>query len=217
MDSNSVSIITATTDWGFVTILIQIIVSVTTCVAMVLTAVVAIYGITSWRREFRGKRDIELAEEVLELFYRAQDAIRAIRSPLGFQSEGKKVIERWKAEGIESNISMRAAVLTERFEEREEVFQKLHALRYRFAARFGKDKVKPFDGIKESVDKMFISANMLSMLQESRSYGEKTGNKKREYEADLTWADKEKDKITPMVEAAVKQIEGTCWEIIDSR
>jgi hypothetical protein len=32
---------------------------------------VAIYSIDSWRREFQGKRQIELAEETLAMFYEA--------------------------------------------------------------------------------------------------------------------------------------------------
>jgi hypothetical protein len=191
--------------------------------ATAFAACVVIYGINSWRREFKGKRDIELAEEVLELFYRAQDAIRAIRSPLGYASEGQKVIERLKTEKKESEISHWMAVLTERYECREEVFQKLHALRYRFIARFGKDKAKPFDDIKQSISKIFISAKMLFILQKPKKDGEidikdnaSINNKIRTYEADLTWGDDEKDEITPMVEAAVKQIEETCRKIIGS-
>ena len=61
--------------------------------AAIFVSGVAIYGIKSWRKEFKGKRDIELAEEVLELFYKAEDAITAIRSPLGYTSEGQRVIE----------------------------------------------------------------------------------------------------------------------------
>jgi len=36
---------------------------------------VAIYGIDSWRREHKGKRQLELAEETLALFYEARDVI----------------------------------------------------------------------------------------------------------------------------------------------
>jgi hypothetical protein len=215
MDNNNVNIAVE---------IIKALPTIVASVAATIASIVAIYGINSWRREFKGKRDIELAEEVLELFYRAQNAIRAIRSPLGHESEGGKVIERLKAEGKDSNISIQTAVLLERFEEREEIFQKLHALRYRFIARFGKDKAKPFDDMKQSINTMFISAKMLFILKESKKDGDvgtedkpSVNEKIREYEANLTWGDDEREKIAPMVEAAVKQIEETCRKIIGSR
>ena len=48
---------------------------------------VAIYGIDSWRREHTGKRQIELAEDALALFYEAADAIQNIRHPASFGHE----------------------------------------------------------------------------------------------------------------------------------
>jgi hypothetical protein len=47
-----------------------------------------LYGVFAWKREFVGKRRIELAEDVLAKFYEAAEAIRAIRSPFGWGEEG---------------------------------------------------------------------------------------------------------------------------------
>lgn len=38
-------------------------------IGLIVAAVTAIYGINAWRREFRGKKQYELAEEVLTLRY----------------------------------------------------------------------------------------------------------------------------------------------------
>jgi hypothetical protein len=51
-------------------------------VSVLVASLVAIRGIQAWRREFVGKRRIELAEEVLALFYQAKDAIGWIRFSL---------------------------------------------------------------------------------------------------------------------------------------
>ena len=48
--------------------------------AIIIASITAIYGINAWRREYRGKKDIDLAEETLALFYKAKDAISAIRN-----------------------------------------------------------------------------------------------------------------------------------------
>jgi hypothetical protein len=189
--------------------------------ATIFAACVAIYGINAWRREFKGKRDIELAEEVLELFYKARDAIRAIRSPFGYSHEGQKVIERLKAEGKEGDIDLRMATVLERYEAREETFQKLQTLHYRFMARFGKDKTKPFDDLRECVNSIFMAARMLSVLQESiKEEGLDSDTKKLQREqmnqlrVDLCWGWPGNDRITTKVDAVVKEMEEICQKII---
>ena len=78
MDSKSIQILT--TNPELVSGWLGVISAVIYALATGFAAGVAIYGIRSWRREFRGKRQIELAEDVLALFYEARDAITAIRS-----------------------------------------------------------------------------------------------------------------------------------------
>jgi len=192
--------------------------------ATVFAACVAIYGINAWKREFKGKRDIELAEEVLELFYRARDAIRAIRSPFGYSHEGQKVVERLKAEGTEGGIDLRMATVLERYEAREETFQKLQTIHYRFMARFGKDKTKPFDDLRECVNSIFMAAKMLSILQESiKEGGLDSDTKKSQREqmnqlrVDLWWGYPGNDRITTKVDAVVKEMEEIYQEIIRVR
>jgi hypothetical protein len=190
--------------------------------ATVFAACVAIYGINAWRSEFKGKRDIELAEEVLELFYKAKDAIRAIRNPWSL-NEGQKVIERLRTEGKEGDIDIRVATVLERYEKYEEVFQKLQTLQYRFMARFGKDKIKPFDDLLECINNIFIAAGSLFDLQESIKEEMDAGVKKSlrdemvRLKADLWWLDHKKDRITPKVETAVKAMEEICQKIIEGR
>lgn len=43
--------------------------------SVIIASCVAIFGINAWRKEFVDKRRIELAEEVLALFYQAKDII----------------------------------------------------------------------------------------------------------------------------------------------
>ncbi len=51
-----------------------------TAFSAAIAAISFVVGISTWRREFVGKRRIELAESVLALFYEAADAIQEIRS-----------------------------------------------------------------------------------------------------------------------------------------
>ena len=59
-----------------------------TSISVMIAAIAFVSGINAWKREFVGKRRIELAETVLAMFYEAQDAIREIRSPFGTTNEG---------------------------------------------------------------------------------------------------------------------------------
>ena len=133
-------------------------------ISLILASWTAIYGIDSWRREYRGKRKMELAEEALCLFYEARDSIRSIRSPLGYGGEG----ESRKVSGQETPEQKRARdnafVVFERYRRRQELFNKLYAMRYRFMTNFGKHAADPFDIVNKVINDIFISARMLSEM-----------------------------------------------------
>lgn len=48
---------------------------------------VLFYRIAAWHLEHRGKRNIELAEDTLALFYEAKDVIAWIRYPISYSNE----------------------------------------------------------------------------------------------------------------------------------
>jgi len=219
MDPNSISTIVQGTDWGLVSTVVQIIASVTTCLLMIVTAGVAIYGITAWRREFRGKRQMELAEEVLALFYEAKDAILAIRSPWGFAGEGST---RKPTEGEteqEKKFKDRAYSVWERYEKHQAVFNKLHSMRYRFMAQIGKKAAEPFEHVRKIVNEILSTAGMVDELWVERaSYCNPEEKKElskeiKRYEAIIWWSGS-KDDIDKQVEEIISQIEETCRPII---
>ena len=199
--------------------MVQIITSIINCVAALVVASVAVYGICAWRREFTGKRRIELAEDVLVLFYEAKDALAAIRSPLGWSDEGSTRKHAENETPEEKHARDMAYVVFERYEERQEVFNKLFALRYRFMALFGKRKVAPFDEIRKVRTKIFGAARRLARLWSERSLADETTDsdrlweKIRKYEA-IFWEGDPDDEITALIEKAVEEIEHTCEEVI---
>ena len=125
---------------------------------------VALYGIDSWRREHTGKRRIELAEDALALFYEAMDAIKYMRHPASFSSETDD-IEKDKGE-TENQYQARknASVVFKRYNDHQEIFNKLHAMRYRFMAQIGKNKAEPFNDIRKIINEIISSARRLSRL-----------------------------------------------------
>lgn len=101
-------------------------------------AAMAIFGIGTWRCDFLGKRKIELAEETLERFYQAADAIRHMRSPAAFATETADVVQLDGDNAARHQAKLTVAPLWKRYSEHSELFSILRATRYKFMARFGR-------------------------------------------------------------------------------
>ncbi len=87
-------------------------------------------------------------------------------------------------------------------------------------ARFGKNKTKPFDDLRECVNSIFTAAQMHFTLLKSQNEesGSEAEESKREemnqFMADIYWGDKDRDRITTKIEEAVKEMEEICKKII---
>jgi len=194
---------------------IKLALEVVNTLAIVIASIVAICGINAWRKEFRGKREIELAEEVLALFYEAKDAIRAIRNPISFQGEGKTRQAEENETPIEKEARDRVYFIYERFEKRQKVFNKLHAKRYQYMARFGRDSSKPFEDLREILIDIQVSANSLariwSTVGDTPNQGTVEQIKKHESIIQSIGTD---DPIDTRVEKVISDIEAICYPII---
>ncbi len=191
--------------------------------SIILAAIVAIFGIDAWRREYVGKRRMELAEEVLALFYQVRDVIRAMRSPVGFSGEG----ESRKAETDESPERKKALdnafVIIERYNKHADLFSRLHAMRYRFMAQIGKKESEPFDELDQVLNQIFLAARRLARewSREERCFTsdadrEAFHKKLRESEA-IFWSGEDPDVIEQSIEALTLRMEATCKGILTSR
>lgn len=181
--------------------------------AIVIASVVAICGIRAWRKEFQGKRNIELAEEVLALFYEARDAIRSIRSSLGYQGEGATRKPQEGETRQQKQARDHAYVVYERYEKRQEVFNKLHSKRYQFMARFGIEKAKPFEDIRHLVIEIQVSANRLADIWSIENRSEDTEERRKEHES-VIWDGSADDPIAPRLKNVISDIEEICRPII---
>src|SRR6266536_4798007 len=111
--------------------------AVATACAAWFAAYTAYRGLQKWRDETLGKRNTELAEQVLASFYEARDVFTWVRAPVRSLGEGASR----SAGGPESDDlkQKRDSYFTpiERLRQEKELFAKLHAQRYMFAAYFG--------------------------------------------------------------------------------
>lgn len=186
-------------------------------------ALLAVMGISAWRRDFVGKRKIELAEDTLNLFYQARDAIKAMRSPFAFDTESADVTP---AEGeLKVVLEERKKVqpLFSRYNARSELFAQLHSTRYRFMARFGSEAGKPFEELSHLIHECFVAARMLvSTAADAAFGGDVDGMQERTKQLraqrgkweEKIWDMSETDEINVRLNRVVSAMELTCRSII---
>ncbi|HHT9122473.1 MAG TPA: hypothetical protein ACFYEF_06350 [Candidatus Wunengus sp. YC63] len=192
--------------------------------SIIVASCTAIYGIGSWRREYIGKKQTELAEEVLCLFYEARDAVQHIRNPFSHGNEGssRKADENETPEQKEA--CDRAYVLFERFNTHIELFNKMHSIRYRFMAQFGGDTGKPFDDFRRILNTIQASSQALA-IEWAKNYRHfRTEKQETDHDnfikeqENIFWEGlPEEDTIKPKVAKCIDDIEKICRPIIDNR
>lgn len=203
------------------------IVEVVKGVSVIVACLVAVYGFDAWRREFVGKRRMELAEEVLALFYEARDVLSEIRSLWGYEGEGSTRQSRDNESPEEKAALDRAYIVVERFNKHRDTFNRIQALRYRFMAQFGTEAGVPFIRLTEIVNQVFGAAHGLSLIWKTRlRFAHQDPRKPEVQEREQKWEDKhlsvfyefaDDDPLKPRIEDVVREIERVCSNIINSR
>lgn len=121
-----------------------------------------ITGVGAWKREFIGKRKIELAEETLAAYFEIKDAIAFIRSPFSSNTEGSTRERAPHETDAEKQLLDRGFIVFERYEKKKEIFVKFSTLKYKFMAVFGPETESVFTETHQVVNSIFTSANMLA-------------------------------------------------------
>ncbi len=184
--------------------------------AVLVTVYFAFRGINAWRKEFLGRRRIELAEEGLALFYQAKSVIEFMRSPAGYAGEGSTRKRESKETPKQQQIRDDAYVIYERYNMHAAVFGRIFTLRYRFIAQFGKDADAPFAGLKSVCDELFVAARGWSRLSEVDEGAFTNRDSMEEHRSSIEkkerimWGVTDSDPIQARLDTILRQIEGIC-------
>jgi len=131
-------------------------------VAVISACWVIISGVGAWKREFIGKRQIELAEQLSAKFFEVRDAIAFIRNPLSSVDESRSR-KRGNAESPEDSYLLDLCyIVTQRYQKRETAFADFNTLKYRCMATFGTETERIFVDTNKVVDSIFLSARKLA-------------------------------------------------------
>ncbi|PKN16498.1 MAG: hypothetical protein CVU66_00680 [Deltaproteobacteria bacterium HGW-Deltaproteobacteria-23] len=199
--------------------------SIIQTVAVVVASGAAIWGVNSWRREAEWKRKYELAEEVLSLFYDAEERFDIIRSPVSNSGEGKTRKKGENETPDDSDDLDNAYIVPERIEKEKALFNKLKALKYRFQAIFGEESVKPFNEIEGHLMEIQLANIRLHRqyypAQNNNNYTEEQFERHlkdmHENEAIIWTGFDVTDKFQESVKNTISKIEGICKPIIQNR
>jgi len=180
---------------------------------------IAIYGIDSWRREHTGKRQIELAEETLALFYEARDAIAGIRHPVSWGGETDDIERGERESDKDYDARKSASIVFARYNKHQELFNKIHSMRYRFMAQIGKEEALPFDELRNIVNEIFVSARMLARLWPRDHYRTDEAFQKHrddieKHEAVFWDGMSDEDPINGKLDSTIEKMESTCKAVI---
>ncbi len=192
-------------------------------VSLILASLFAIYGIDAWRREFIGKRRMELAEEVLALFYEARDIIQEIRSPVGYSGEGTTRKPASNERPEDKDALDHAYTLTERYNRHVETFARIQALRYRFMAQVGSEATQPFVELNGIVNELILASRRMARLGTTPDHRLRTERDIEKYDQErrkvevVFYSGEEDDPISPRVDGAIAKIESTCRGLIEGR
>jgi len=121
-----------------------------------------ISGVGAWKREFIGKRKIELAEETLAAFFEIKDAIEFIRNPWSSGTEGSTRKRAPNETEPEAQLLDRGYIVFERYESKKDIFVRFNTLKYKFMAVFGTETETIFQDTNKTLNSIFSSANMLA-------------------------------------------------------
>ncbi|MGD0383316.1 MAG: hypothetical protein ABSA77_07350 [Thermoguttaceae bacterium] len=194
-------------------------------VSIIIASGVAIYGINAWKREYIGKKRLELAEEVLETFFAIKDAIEHVRLPLAWSSEGTTRDKSPNETEEDTNILNQAHIVFERFDKYRETFSRFAALKYHFMVVFGKEQESIFKDIFGIRSDLLSASRMLISDWKNGKGGMNDTNRIliKKWESANRIHRGKKDSIQDNIEAVQKKLEEiaascltetTCWEKI---
>jgi len=183
--------------------------------AVIIAALSFVFGVTAWSREFRGKRRIDLAENVLAMFYEAQEVITEIRCPASFGGEGTSRPRVDDETEEERKIRDRSYIPFERYKKYEALFSRLRATKFSFMAMFGTEWATSFNELAMTVNEVLHAARELGTrfwVDQGRremtvAQLEVHQRMMEKYQAIFWEGVKDEDEISQKIQAAVSRIE----------
>jgi hypothetical protein len=162
------------------------------------------------------KRRVELAENILAGFYQCADVFQEIRSPTGF---GGEAADRKKREGeteTQSNELNTYFIPIARIKRNSEFISNLMKGRYQSRAILGSGIDEAFQGVRDAIIKIQVSATTLSRMADRGGTAIALNRKLiDDCEAAIWQSMPGDDPIQPLVDRAIAVAESICRPILE--
>lgn len=116
-----------------------------------------------------------------------------------------------------------AYVFSKRYDEHSELFGRIRALRYRFMAQFGRNASVPFDELTSILGQLqsdlssWVMASLRLHSPDMDPQEVEAQKKSIDEYAEAVWSVRDDDRISLLVEKAVKNVEQICRPHIDRK
>lgn len=192
--------------------IIQLIKDIVTIVATVAGAIIAGYGVDTWRKQLKGKTEYELARRLLKAVYKLREAIKIVRNPFIPSGEVYQALidEGFSKEEIEKDetkiLSRQDLVYKRRWEHISEANSNLKVEILEAEVIWGEE-------IKELTDEL---RKCISLLNLNLTRYQRQQNNTRDYSRErmeeiekVIWDDGDPDEnfFTNRIETAISEIE----------
>lgn len=135
--------------------MLDVIQSILTIAATATGIYVALSGLHAWKRELKGRRDIELCQKVIENFYEAGQRFAELRSPFSFPDVESKDRPRNADEtDKERELRDRVFVPLARLKDQSLFWREFFSLKFRVQALLGDDAAKQFEIIETELNEV---------------------------------------------------------------
>jgi hypothetical protein len=123
--------------------------------ATILAAILGIIGIQTWKKQYKGKNNYELAQRLLVLAYKVRNAINIVRNPYVSAGEMSEAAMSEKIEGNFTNESdmkkVNQAVYRRRWTNIEKIYPEIETTLFEAEAVWGKEILAGYDKLKACI------------------------------------------------------------------
>ena len=180
-------------------------------ISAVVTAVMAVRGLTAWSRELKGKSEYAKAKEVLKAVYRVREGFKHVRRPTIWQFE-------YPEEMIDSNGCLKREhdcegtlhVYETRFKELDEAFSGLEEQTLDAQVEWGPEFENVIKPLRECRAELMVTVHDFLEAKRTPHYNQGQTKEERTKQLSLLYyggRGSERDKYTPWIAKAIEEFE----------
>lgn len=175
--------------------------------ANLILALCAVIGFGMWRREQLGKRQIEVAEQILAGFYRAKAVLGYVRSPWAWGHEGNTHV---RPDDPHRDRKRKYAVTLERVDRHREILLEILGQEGLAKIYLGSDVDGPFKILASVWSEVRHSAYLLKEYAGDPEEGDEEIRRLKKDWEDSIWSSGASDPLDARLQEAMTSIERIC-------